>query len=426
MKAYCDMTKEDLLQESSALWARYHEFMSMNLTLNMARGKPGEDQLELAMPMLDTLHSTSDCRDSKGVDCRNYGELAGSADARKLFGECMGITAEETIVIGSSSLSFMYDCMARAMLTGVLGSEKPWSRYDKVKFICPVPGYDRHFTICEFLGIEMIPVTLTEWGPDMDAIQTLIQDETVKGIWCVPKYTNPYGGCYSDEAVRALANLKPKAKDFRIFWDNAYGMHYIYKDVPVLNMLQECKKAGNPDMVYMFGSTSKITFPGAGVGYFGASKANIAFTEKQLSAQSISWDKMNMLRHVRFFKDLNGILAIMDAQANLLRPKFDAVLDILDEQLSERGAGTWVRPDGGYFITFIANAGCAKRINWLCKEAGVIMTSPGATHPYHNDPEDSFLRIAPSYPPVAELKIAMNVFCTAARIATIEKLLGEQ
>lgn len=423
MKSYHSMNKEELKREEALLREKYKEFLQMGLKLNMARGKPGEDQLALAMPMLDTIKSTDDCKDSRGVDCRNYGELAGSMDARELFAEYMGISPEETIVIGSSSLTFMYDCVARAMLTGVLGSEKPWGQYEKIKFICPVPGYDRHFSICEFLGIEMIPVTLTEWGPDMKAIQDLVQDETVKGIWCVPKYTNPYGGCYSDDAVRALAQLKPKAKDFRIFWDNAYGIHYIYKDVTVLNMLDECKKAGHPDMVYMFGSTSKVTFPGAGVGFFGASKANIEFTEKQLSAQSISWDKMNMLRHVRFFKNMNGILKIMDQQAELLRPKFDAVLSILEEELSGYEAGTWVRPDGGYFITFMASSGCAKRINLLCKEAGVIMTSPGATHPYHNDPQDSFLRIAPSYPPVEELKVAMKVFCTAARLATVEKLL---
>ena len=422
MKAYCDMTKEELAEEKSKLLKKYSEFKNMNLTLNMARGKPGADQLALAMPMLDVLTSESDCCDSKGVDCRNYGELLGLWDARKLFSDYMQIAPEETIVVGSSSLTFMYDCISRAMLKGVLGSEKPWGKYEKIKFICPVPGYDRHFTICEFLDIEMVPVELTEWGPNMEAIKNLVEnDETIKGMWCVPKYTNPYGGCYSDEAVRAIAALNPKAKDFRVFWDNAYGVHHIYKDVPLLNILDECRKAGNPDMVYMFASTSKVTLPGAGVGFFGASAANVAFTEKQISAQSISWDKMNMLRHVRFFKNIDGIHAIMNEQAKLLRPKFDVVLDILDKELSECKAGSWVHPDGGYFVTFIAEKCCATRINRLCKDAGVIMTKPGATHPYHKDPDDSFLRIAPSFPPVDELRTAMEIFCTATRIATVEK-----
>lgn len=336
----------------------------------------------------------------------------------------MGIAAEETIVVGSSSLTFMYDCVARALLTGVLGSREPWGKSGKIKFLCPVPGYDRHFTICEFLGIEMIPVELTPGGPDMDAISKLVEDdETIKGIWCVPKYTNPYGGCYSDEAVRALASMKTRAEDFRIFWDNAYGMHSIYRDVPVLNILDECKKPETPTGL-IFGSTSKITFSGAGVGFFGASTDNIQFTQKQIGAQSISWDKMNMLRHVRFFKDLDGIRRMLDRQAELLRPKFDCVLSILDQKLAGRGGGDWVRPDGGYFITYIGNPGCAKRIHQLCKEAGVLLTEPGATHPYHNDPEDRFLRIAPSYPPVEELQTAMEVFCTAAEIASLEALEG--
>ena len=301
MKNYSECTREELQQEKELLLKKYKEYQDLHLNLNMARGKPGADQLALSMPMLDVLNSTSDCHDKYGTDARNYGELLGLKEARELFGELMGIRPEETIVVGSSSLTFMFDCVARAMLLGVLGSEKPWCRYDKIKFLCPVPGYDRHFTICETLGIEMIPVPLTEWGPDMDQIRELVKDETVKGIWCVPKYTNPLGGCYSDEAVKALASMETAAKDFRIFWDNAYCVHYVYEDVPVLNMLEECKKAGHPDRVFMFGSTSKITFPGAGVGFFGASEANVEFIKKQINAEAISWDKMNMLRHVRFF-----------------------------------------------------------------------------------------------------------------------------
>ena len=423
MKAYDKFTVEELQQEKELLLKKYKDYQNLGLKLNMARGKPNVEQLALSMPMLDLMNSESDWKDASGVESRNYGELLGLPEARKLFADYQGIKPEETIVVGSSSLTFMYDCMVRAMLKGVLGSKKPWSKYEKVKFICPVPGYDRHFTICEFLGIEMIPVTLTEWGPDMEAVRELIKDESVKGMWCVPKYTNPYGGCYSDEAVKALAEMKPAAEDFRIFWDNAYAMHPVYKDVPVLNILEECKKAGCPNRIYMFGSTSKITFPGAGVAFFGASEENVKFTESQLKAQSISWDKMNMLRHVRFFKNVEGIKEIMNKHAEILRPKFDAVLNSLEKELSGLNAGSWVKPDGGYFVTFIAPKGCASRIYNLCKEAGVTMTEAGATHPYHNDPDDSFLRIAPSFPSAEELSKAMEIFTLSAKLAAVEKLL---
>ncbi|WP_251319831.1 aminotransferase class I/II-fold pyridoxal phosphate-dependent enzyme [Flintibacter muris] len=424
MKQYQEMTREELQTQRELLEQTYSQLQAKGLKLNMARGKPGADQLELSRPLLDVLSSRSDCITESGVDCRNYGELLGIPEARNLFADYMGVSPEETIVVGSASLTFMYDCMARAMLLGVLGGEKPWSKYDKVKFLCPVPGYDRHFTICETLGIEMINIPLTEWGPDMDLVEKLTaEDETVKGIWCVPKYTNPLGGSYSDEAVRRLAILKPAAKDFRIFWDNAYAVHYVYKDTPVLNILEECKKAGNPDMVYMFGSTSKITFPGAGVAFFAASRANVDFFAKQLDAQAISWDKMNMLRHVRYFKDVAGIRAQMDKHAALLRPKFDAVLSTLEAELGGTGAGSWVKPKGGYFVTYMAMPGCASRIVSLCKEAGVVLTGAGATHPYHKDPDDSYIRIAPSFPSPNELATAMEVFCITARLATVEKLL---
>ncbi len=422
MKQYQEMTREELQAEHSQMTQTYSQLQAKGLKLNMARGKPGTDQLELSLPLLDALNSKSDCRDASGLDCRNYGELLGILEARKLFADYMGVAPEETIVVGSASLTFMYDCMARAMLLGVLRGDKPWCRYDKLKFLCPVP--DRHFTICETLGIEMINIPLTEWGPDMDLVEKLVaEDETVKGIWCVPKYTNPLGGSYSDEAVRRLAALKPAAKDFRIFWDNAYAVHYVYEDTPLLNILEECKKVGNPDMVYMFGSTSKITFPGAGVAFFAASKDNVDFIARQLDAQAISWDKMNMLRHVRFFKDTAGIKAQMDRHAAILRPKFDAVLSTLESELGGTGAGSWVKPKGGYFVTYMAMPGCAKRIVQLCKEAGVVLTSAGATHPYHKDPDDSYIRIAPSFPSPKELAQAMEVFCTAARLATVEKLL---
>ena len=425
MKQYQDMTKEELQAQLDGLKQTYSELQARGLKLNMARGKPGADQLELSAPMLDVLNSKTNCVTASGADCRNYGELLGIPEARRIFGEYMGVSPEETIVLGSSSLTFMYDCMARAMLLGVLGGDRPWSKYDKVKFLCPVPGYDRHFTICETLGIEMINVPLTEWGPDMDLVERLVsEDETVKGIWCVPKYTNPLGGSYSDEAVRRLAGLKPRAKDFRIFWDNAYAGHHVYEDTPVLNILDECKKAGNPDMVYIFGSTSKITFPGAGVAFFGASRANVDFTAKQLGAQSISWDKMNMLRHVLFFKDANGIWAQLDKHAAILRPKFDVVLNALEAGIGGTGAGAWVKPKGGYFVTYMAMPGCARRVVQLCREAGVILTDAGATHPYHRDPDDSYIRLAPSFPSPAELAQAMEVFCVSAKLAAVEKLLG--
>jgi len=425
MKKYSEMTKEELRSEQQMLQEALDAYKAKGLKLNMARGKPGSEQLALSMPMLDALNSGSDCKAEDGVDCRNYGELSGIVDAKKLFGELMDASEEEILISGSSSLSFMYDVMARAMLTGVLGSEKPWSACPKVKFICPVPGYDRHFGICQFLGIEMINVPLYADGPDMDMIEKLVaEDESIKGMWSVPKYTNPMGSVYSDETVRRLAKMETAAKDFRIFWDNAYALHHVYEDIPLLSLLDECKKAGNPNRVYMFGSTSKITFPGSGVSYFVCSKENMAFTLKQIGFQSIGWDKMNMLRHVRFFKNAAGVKAHMEKHAQILRARFDAVIHALDGELLPRGAGSYVKPAGGYFIAYKAENGCAKKIVSLCKEAGVVLTNAGATHPYGKDPEDAYIRIAPSYPSPEELKSAMEIFCVSARLATVEKLLG--
>ncbi len=423
MKSYNEYSKEELLKEKENLEKELQKYRESGIKLTMARGIPNVDQLEFSMPMMNILRDEKDFICEDGTDVRSYGCLLGIPEARKLFAEYLGVSPSEIIVEGSTSLTIMYDCISRAMLRGVLGSEKPWSKYDEVKFICPVPGYDRHFSICEFLGIKMIPVKLTEWGPDMDAIEELVKDESVKGIWCVPKYTNPYGGCYSDEAVKRLACMKTAAKDFRIFWDNAYAYHYVYQDVNVLNILDECKKAGNPDRCYIFGSTSKITFPGAGVSFLGASEANIKFTQDQIKYESISWDKVNMMRHVKFLKDMDGIKNMMNKHASILRPKFDAVLNGLENNLSGLDAGEWVKPQGGYFITYM-NPGCAKRIYALCKEAGVTLTDPGATHPYHNDPEDSYLRICPSYPSPDDLAKAIEIFVVAAKLATVEKLLG--
>ncbi|MDR0497485.1 MAG: aminotransferase class I/II-fold pyridoxal phosphate-dependent enzyme [Treponema sp.] len=422
MKSYSAMSRNELIQERELLSAAFAAHKAKGLSLNMARGKPGNDQLDLSMPMLDAVSSSGDVFAEGKVDCRNYGELTGIADAKKLFGEYMGVSTDEIIIAGSTSLTFMYDCLARAMLTGVLGSERPWVKEEKVKFLCPVPGYDRHFSICQFLGIEMINIPTSEHGPDMDIIEKLVSgDPLIKGMWCVPKFSNPLGITYSDQTIRRMASIKPAAKDFRIFCDNAYAMHLVYRDVPLLNPLDTCKEAGNPNMIYLFGSTNKLTFPGAGVGFLAASKENIAFKTKQLSMQAIGYDKLNMLRHVRFLKSVDNIKAHMQKHAAILRPKFDAVIQKFESELAGLGAGEWAKPDGGYFITFIAEKGCAKRIVGLCKEAGVIMTDAGATHPYGKDPEDRYIRIAPSFPSLPELAAAMEIFCTAAKLATVER-----
>lgn len=422
---YQSMSKDQLKVEKENLEKAYAEFKARGLKLDMSRGKPGEEQLSLSVPMLDVLNSQSDLRSVTGADCRNYGLLDGIDEAKALFADLIGVAKNEIIIEGSSSLTIMFDTVSKAVTHGVLGSEKPWGKYDKVKFLCPVPGYDRHFSITEFFGIEMINVPMDDNGPDMDMVEKLVaSDETIKGMWCVPKYSNPQGGTYSDEVVRRLAAMKPAAKDFRIFWDNAYAVHYVYKDTQLLNILDECKKAGNPDMVFVFGSTSKITFPGAGVAFIASSADNINFIKKQIAAQAISWDKLNMLRHVRFFKNKEGILAHMDKHAEVLRPRFDAVLNAFETELAGRGVGTWLKPDGGYFITYTALTNCAKRIVALCKEAGVVLTDAGATHPYGKDPDDAMIRIAPSLPSAEELSRAVELFCICVRLASVEKLLA--
>jgi len=424
MKPYAELTREELEGLKAQLKAEYKEYQGKGLSLNMDRGKPCTEQLDLSMGMMDVLGSGDDLTCEDGTDCRNYGVLDGIREAKELIGDMMENPIDSIIIYGNSSLNVMYDTISRSMTHGVMGST-PWCRLDKVKFLCPVPGYDRHFSITQYFGIDMINVPMTPTGPDMDLVEELVaSDEAIKGIWCVPKYSNPTGVTYSNRVVRRFAKLRPAAQDFRIFWDNAYAVHYVYEDTPVLNLLEECKKAGNPDMVYMFGSTSKITFPGAGVAFFAASKENVDFFAQQLNAQSISWDKMNMLRHVRFFKDVAGIKAQMDKHAAILRPKFDAVLTTLESELGQAGVGSWVKPKGGYFVTYISMPGCAKRIVALCKEAGVVLTGAGATHPYHKDPDDSYIRLAPSFPAPAELAQAMEVFCVAAKLAAVEKLLG--
>lgn len=423
---YNQMNKEQLSAERDVLAKEYAEFKEKGLNLTMARGIPAPEQLDLTINML--LHCLDgDCKSKSGADCRSYGVLDGIPEAKELFMEMLGVGKDEVIVGGNSSLQMMYDTIIRAMQLGVLGSEKPWCKYDKVKFICPAPGYDRHFAMCQALGIEMIPVDYMEDGPDMDEVERIAaSDESVKGIWCVPMYSNPTGITYSNDVVRRFANLKPAAKDFRIFWDNAYCVHHLSDDHDhLLNIIEECRKAGNPDMVLEFCSTSKISFPGGGLAVVAASKDNIDFIKKQMAFQTIGFDKLNQLRHAKFFKNFAGIEEHMRFHAAIIRPKFEIVLYMLEKELMPRGIGKWTRPKGGYFVSFNAPGGTAKRIVALAKEAGVVLTDAGATYPYGNDPHDSNIRIAPTYPSVSDLRQAMELFCICARMATVEKLLGE-
>lgn len=428
MKPYREMSKEELASLKEQLTAVYKEYQGKNLSLNMARGKPSPDQLDLSLPMLDVLNSKSDFMTADG-DVRNYGVLTGIQEAKELMGGMMDAPAENVIMYGSASLTLMYDTVSRSYTHGVMGNT-PWCKLDKVKFLCPVPGYDRHFAITQFFGIEMINIPLHEDGPDMDLVEQYVNnDEAVKGIWCVPLYSNPSGQCYSDEVVKRFANLKPAAKDFRIYWDNAYSVHHLYDDEKdqdfLLEILDECAKAGNPDMVYKFTSTSKISFPGSGIAALAASKANLDDIRKYITVQTIGHDKLNQLRHVKFFKDLEGVHAHMKKHAAILRPKFEMVEATLEKELGGLGIGSWTTPKGGYFISFDSMDGCAKRIVEMAKEAGVVMTGAGATYPYGKDPKDCNIRIAPSFPPIDELKKAAQVFVVCVKLASVEKLLAE-
>lgn len=424
---YTQMTKEQLSAEKQKLEKEYDAYKAKGLKLDMSRGKPAPEQLNLSLDML--LHCLDgNYKSSNGIDCRNYGVLDGIPEAKALFTEMLGVNNDEIIVGGNSSLQLMYDTLIRAMQLGVLGSDKPWCKYESVKFICPAPGYDRHFAICEALGIEMIPVAYKEDGPDMDEVERLAaSDESIKGIWCVPMYSNPTGITYSDEVVKRFAALKPAAKDFRIFWDNAYCVHHL-SDADrdhLLNIIDECKKAGNPDLVLEFTSTSKISFPGGGLAVIAASKANIDFIKSQMTYQTIGFDKLNQLRHAKYFKDFNGIQEHMRHHAAIIQPKFNVVLYALDKEIAPLGIGSWKKPKGGYFISFNSLDGCAKRIVSLAKEAGVVMTGAGATYPYGKDPHDSNIRIAPTFPSVEELSTAMEIFCVCVKLASVEKLLAE-
>lgn len=425
MKQYHEMTKEELLQEKSELEALYANIKELGLKLDMSRGKPGSDQLDLSMPMLDVISSESDIVSENGFDLRNYGVLDGIPEAKRLIADMVNTKPENVIVYGNSSLNIMYDQIARAELFGICGNT-PWSKLDKVKFLCPVPGYDRHFAITEQFGIEMINIPMTKDGPDMDMVEELVNnDEAVKGIWCVPKYSNPQGVVYSDETVRRFSKLKPKAKDFRIFWDNAYAVHHLYDDnqAEILDILSLCEEEGNPDMVFQFCSTSKVSFPGSGIAAVSASKSNIEDIKSRLTFQTIGHDKINQLRHVLFFKDLDGIKAHMKKHADIIRPKFEMIDKMLTDEIASRGIGSWVNPLGGYFISFDALEGCATEIVNKCKEAGVVMTGAGAPFPYGKDSKDSVIRIAPTLPSLEELEEATKVFIVVTRLISVNKIL---
>ena len=427
MKAYKDMTKEELRAEIEELKSEYKKFQDLDLTLDMSRGKPCREQLDLSMGMMDALNSHADLSCEDGTDCRNYGVLTGIDEAKVLIGDMMENNPDNIIIYGNSSLNVMYDTIARAMTHGILGNT-PWCKLQNVKFLCPVPGYDRHFAITEYFGIDMIPVPMTPDGPEMDIVEKLVaEDESIKGIWCVPKYSNPQGYSYSDETVRRFARLKPAARDFRIFWDNAYGIHHLYDDDQdyLIEILAECKRAGNPDLVYKFASTSKITFPGSGIAALATSPNNLEDIMKQMKNQTIGHDKVNQLRHVRFFKDIHGMSEHMRKHAVIIRPKFEVVLETLERNLGGREIGTWTRPKGGYFIGFDALPGCAKEIVHTAKKAGVVMTGAGATWPYGNDPQDSNIRIAPTYPTLDDLKIAAELFTLCVRLVSAEKIYKE-
>lgn len=427
MKPYKEMTREELEAQKAELEKQFADAKGKGLQLDMSRGKPEPAQLDMGMALMDVLKSDSDMKCMEGIDTRNYGLMDGITEAKHLMADVMGVPAENVIVFGNSSLSIMYDMVSRSVTHGVMGST-PWCKLDKVKFLCPVPGYDRHFAITQHFGIEMITIPMTPDGPDMDLVEKYVsEDEAVKGIWCVPKYSNPSGITYSDETVKRFAALKPAAKDFRIYWDNAYAVHHLYEDKQdtLLEILSECEKAGNPDIVYEFCSTSKISFSGAGIAAMASSPANLADIKKTLTLRTIGYDKVNQLRHARFFVNVEGMLAHMKKHADIIRPKFEAVLSVLEEELGGLGLGEWTKPLGGYFISFDAMEGCAKAIVAKCKEAGVVLTGAGATFPYGKDPKDSNIRIAPTYPTAEEMAAATDVFVLCVKLVSVEKLLAQ-
>lgn len=425
MVSWKERSREELLTMREELQKQFEEVKGKNLSLDMSRGKPAVAQLDLAMEMMDVLNSTADMKCETGVDCRNYGVLDGIPEAKRLLGAMSEVSPESMIIYGNSSLNVMFDTVARSMTHGVCGST-PWAKLDKVKFLCPVPGYDRHFSITEYFGIEMINVPMLSSGPDMDIVEKLVsEDASIKGIWCVPKYSNPQGITYSDETVKRFARLKPAAEDFRIYWDNAYSIHHLYEDDQdfLIEILGECEAAGNPDLVYKFTSTSKVSFPGSGIAAVATSQKNLQDFKKAMTIQTIGHDKLNELRHVRFFHDLDGLTRHMKKHAAIMRPKFEAVIDVLEREIGDSGIGSWIKPKGGYFISFDAMEGCAKAIVAKAKEAGLIMTGAGATFPYGKDPKDSNIRIAPSYPTPEELETAAQIFVLSVKLVSIDKIL---
>jgi len=420
MVEFTEKSKQELEALKEEVDKEYQAWKDKNLSLDMSRGKPAPAQLDKTNGLLKEM---TDYHTEAGLDVRNYGVLDGIPEMKKIFSDLLDIPAQNIIVGGNSSLNLMFDAMMRLFVFGTMG-ETPWGRLDKVKFLCPSPGYDRHFMVTQKLGVELISVDMTSEGPDMDQVEKLVaEDDAIKGIWCVPKYSNPQGICYSDETVDRLASMKTAAKDFKIFWDNAYGVHWVFEDVKVKNILDACKEAGNPERAYYFFSTSKISFPGAGVSIIAASDKNIAEIKNIMTAQTIGADKINQLRHVQFFKDAQGLRDHMKVMAECLKPKFETVLNTLEKELKGSGLISWENPKGGYFISVDVLPGCAKEVVRLAKEAGVVLTGAGATYPYKKDPKDSNLRIAPTYPTVEELQQAIDLFCVCVKKAGIEKLL---
>lgn len=425
MSDYLKMNEEELKAEYRSVKAEYEKLRSLHLSLDMSRGKPGADNMDLSEKMFDLVGNDTGFKNIDGIDCRNYGGLDGLRELKNLFGEVLGLEPDQIIVGGNSSLNMMFDTIAQAMTHG-LGAE-PWCKQDGLKFLCPAPGYDRHFAITEYFGFELIPVKMNPYGPDMDAVEKLVKDEKVKGIWCVPKYSNPEGTTYSDEVVRRFARLKPAAKDFKIFWDNAYCIHDLYDEGDsLLNIYDECLKAGNPDLPIIFASTSKVSFPGAGVSVAAGSPNNVAILKSRMKYQTIGPDKLNQLRHARMFKTTDDLYNHMKKHAAIIRPKFQSVLTELENRVKNTGIAHWSNPKGGYFISLYVLNGCAKRVEQLCANAGLILTPAGAAYPYGKDPDDSNLRIAPTYPSAEEIKTAAVVLCSAVKLAALEKLIDDK